>query len=128
MTKAQQVGRRIAQARREKAVRDGRDIKPAEVARAIGVSGPTYSEYESGKIVPRDGVMERLAAYLGVTPAYLRYGVGETVAPPSVPEVTTHDVDAVRERQRAKRAAAPPEPQRNAGGDRGRPDRRPKPR
>lgn len=69
------VGDRIAQARREKAVRDRQDVRPADVARAVGVSGATVSDWEAGNITPRDDAMLKLAAYLDVTPAYLRYGV-----------------------------------------------------
>jgi transcriptional regulator with XRE-family HTH domain len=78
VSKAQEIGRRIAQARREKAAREERDIRPADVARELKVSGATVSDWESGKITPRDDALERLGAFLGVTPAYLRYGVTAT--------------------------------------------------
>lgn len=74
MTKAQEVGARIAQARREKGVRDRRDVKPVDVARALGVSGAAVSDWETGKAKPRDEMMEKLAAFLGTTPGYLRFG------------------------------------------------------
>ncbi len=75
MPKPQTLGERIAQARREKAARDHEDIRQKDVAAAIGVSGTTISEAESDKQPPGEAVLLRLAAYLGVTPAYLRYGV-----------------------------------------------------
>ena len=81
MTKGQSVGDRIAQARREKGVREHRDVRAVDVARALGVSGPTVSDWESGKIKPRDDTMLALAEFLGVTPGYLRFGEGAHVAP-----------------------------------------------
>lgn len=75
MSKAKEVGERIAQARREKGVRDRKDVRPADVARALKVSGPTVSDWEAGKVTPREGLLAKLASYLGVTPEYLRYGV-----------------------------------------------------
>ncbi len=82
MTKAQEVGARIAQARREKGVREKADVRPVDVARALGVSQATVSDWEAGKTTPRetDGTMQQLAAFLGVTPEYLRYGVGDAAA------------------------------------------------
>lgn len=68
------VGDRIAQARREKGVRDRRDVKPVDLARALDVSGATVSDWEAGKIKPRDDAMLKLADYLGVDPGWLRYG------------------------------------------------------
>lgn len=80
MTKAQQIGRRIAQARRKKGVRDDTDVRPVDVARALGVSQPTVSEWESGVSTPKPDKMERLADYLGVTPEFLLWG-REAAAP-----------------------------------------------
>jgi transcriptional regulator with XRE-family HTH domain len=73
------IGKRIAQARREMAVRERRDIRPVEVARAIGVSGAAVSDWENGKAVPGDDNMPRLAAFLGVTPEFLHYGVRDAI-------------------------------------------------
>jgi len=56
------------------AVRERRDVRPADVAREVGVSGATVSDWEAGKIIPRDDTMERLADFLGVTRGFLRFG------------------------------------------------------
>jgi transcriptional regulator with XRE-family HTH domain len=124
VTKAQEVGRRIAQARREKAVRDRQDVRPVDVARALDVSGATVSDWESGKVTPREAMIHALAAFLGVTPAYLRYGI-MPVDPPALPDgEIRHDVDAARAENHAKREAET----RAVGEGRGGPGRRPKPR
>lgn len=83
MTKQPTLGNRIAQSRREKAVRERRDITQLDVAKAVGVSGAAVSDWEADKKAPREAALAKLAAYLGVTPQYLRYGVTE-VAPPTV--------------------------------------------
>jgi transcriptional regulator with XRE-family HTH domain len=76
VSKALEVGERIAQARREKAARERKDIRHTDMAAALKVSGATVSDWEAGKVRPRPAAMEKLARYLGVTPAYLAYGVG----------------------------------------------------
>lgn len=78
MSTAEEIGVRVGQARREKAVRERRDITQREVAKAIGVSPTTVSDCESGKQAVGEAVLVKLANYLGVTPAYLRYGVSPT--------------------------------------------------
>ena len=76
MAKGNEVGHRIAQARRELGVRLGRDVRPVDVARELKVSQATVSDWESGKTAaPRDELLVRLAGFLGVTPEFLRYGV-----------------------------------------------------
>lgn len=76
MPKGNEVGYRIAQARRELGVRKGRDVRPVDVARALKVSQATVSDWESGKTAaPRRELLEKLAAYLGVTREYLLFGV-----------------------------------------------------
>lgn len=75
----------MAQKRREKAARDQRDITQLDVAKAGGVSKGAVSRYESDVDKPRDAILERIAVFLGTTPAYLRYGVeagGERQAMP----------------------------------------------
>jgi DNA-binding XRE family transcriptional regulator len=73
--RARTLGKRISQARREKALYEGRDIDQIEIADAVGVTGAAVSRWESDQKSPRDEHLIRLADYLGVTPAWLRYGV-----------------------------------------------------
>jgi transcriptional regulator with XRE-family HTH domain len=74
-----EIGERIAQARRELGVRERKDIRPVDVARALEVSGASVSDWEAGKAAPGDENLRRLAAFLGVTPQFLRYGVRDTL-------------------------------------------------
>lgn len=78
--KRQTLGARLAQKRREKAAREHRDIQQIDVAHAVGVSKASVSRYENDVDTPRDAVLDRLAAFLDTTPAFLRYGVGESVS------------------------------------------------
>jgi len=118
------LGWRIAQKRREKAVREGRDITQADLADAAGASATSVSEWEADKKKPRDRALALMAAYLGTTEAYLVYGVTETRPPeqagpdnPSAREraefVNTEKEAAKKERERG--AAA----KKAAGGTRG---------
>jgi transcriptional regulator with XRE-family HTH domain len=71
----QSIGERIAQARRELGVRLRRDVSPSDVAEALSVSPATVYRWESDEKSPSEKSMTKLAAFLGVAPAYLRYGV-----------------------------------------------------
>jgi transcriptional regulator with XRE-family HTH domain len=79
----------LAQARREMAARERRAVEQQEVADALGVSVAAYSRWERGAREPQDREMvARLAAFFGVTPAYLRFGIREaepTAAEPAPP-------------------------------------------
>lgn len=69
----------LAQARREMAARERREIPHEEIAGFIGVSAAAYSRWENGKRVPGEGAVIKLAEFFGVTPAYLRYGITHEV-------------------------------------------------
>lgn len=71
------IGGRIAQGRRELGVRLQRDITPADLAKMLDVNPATVYRWESGEKAPRDDALTTLAKLFGVTPAYLRYGVGQ---------------------------------------------------
>ena len=75
------LGARIAQARRELGVRTHRDVSPSDVAEALGVSPATVYRWESDEKSPREEALAKLAKFLKVTPAYLRYGVVESETP-----------------------------------------------
>lgn len=82
------LGWRLAQARREKAAREHRDIQQADVAKAVGASKASVSRWENDIDIPREGALAKLAKYLGVTPAYLRYGIGKAPVPLQDPDAT----------------------------------------
>lgn len=74
-----EVAGRLAQLRREKSAREKRDIGQQELAAVIGATPETYSRYENGKRkVPEEAVVA-LAAYYGVKPEFVRYGVRDTL-------------------------------------------------
>lgn len=72
-TGAKGFGQRLAQERRLKAAREARDIQRQDVAKAMRVANSTYGRWEEGTIPDADKI-EELAAYFGVTPAFLHYG------------------------------------------------------
>jgi transcriptional regulator with XRE-family HTH domain len=121
---AQTLGARIAQARRELGVRTHRDVSPSDVAEALGVSPATVYRWESDEKSPREDALAKLSTYLGVTPAYLRYGV----QPGAIPEILRGarklteeeldraDVIAARAKQSTRQPAAK---KRANGGKRG---------
>ncbi len=86
MPKPETFGGRLAQARREKAARERRDILQKDVAAAIKTTPTTVSRWEAGVNVPDDEMVRRLAKYFGVTPGWLRYGEGVD-EPASSPEI-----------------------------------------
>lgn len=51
--------------------REARDITQAGLAKAIGRSGPTISNWERGQTAPEPHLLDELAAALGVRPGYL---------------------------------------------------------
>jgi transcriptional regulator with XRE-family HTH domain len=115
--KAKEIGDRIAQARREKGVRERRDIRPVDVARALEVSGASVSDWEAGKIVPREEMMERLAAYLGTTPQWLRYAIPTDAPPPVAPDPALDRKVTPEERAAAKKAVDSSTPRRRRGNE-----------
>lgn len=70
------MGTRIAQARRELAVRQERDISGADMARELGVSTETVRSWEAGETRPRETALKRLVAYLSAKEAWIMYGSG----------------------------------------------------
>lgn len=109
-----------------KAVRDHADVRPVDMARAVGVSGATVSDWEAGNVVPRDEYLAKLAAFLGVTREFLRYGVGEApLAHFHLPdEVSQAVAEAVTARRgeavaRSDTPSAEAPRRRRSAGDRG---------
>lgn len=98
-------GERVAQARRELAVREHRDIKPSDLAERLGVTPKTVYTWERDDHAPERSTLELLAAALGVTPGWLLFGQEPkylgTAAGPTQPYVPTDE-----ERARAARVIA----------------------
>lgn len=90
-------------------MRQHRDVTAAEVAKAVGVSSASLSQWENDERTPRDPALLRLAKYLGVTPAYLRYGIGRAAVDVGDqlinPAIDRKLTDAEVERARAQVAA-----------------------
>jgi transcriptional regulator with XRE-family HTH domain len=123
--KPQGLGERIAQSRRVLGVREQRDVTQLDLAKAAGVSGPTVSDWEAGKKVPREAALMKLADYLGVSPAFLRYGVTDTVTVGGLEidraslhkftEVEIAEARRALERRESERAALIPAKKANGG-------------
>lgn len=121
------LGKRIAHARRVLGVRDGRDVLVPDLAKRVGVTAASLYNWEADEAVPGEVNLERLAQVLGVTPAYLRYGVG-SVGLPSAPIFQPSPLDrpisqeeiararAARDADRAAKSAASKTPGRRRGG------------
>ncbi len=54
-----------------RALREDRDLKQREIAKILGMSQNTYSQYETGVIAFTDQVLIKLADYYGVSVDYL---------------------------------------------------------
>lgn len=74
--KPESIGSRIAQARRELAVRERKDVSQSDIAERLGVAQATVNRWENDKEGkrPSDENLLELARILGVTPSWLRYG------------------------------------------------------
>lgn len=62
--------------------RERRDVTGEEIAEAVGVSAAAYSRWEKGQRSPKENDVAKLAAFFGVTPAYLRYGIAPSAPTP----------------------------------------------
>lgn len=131
MTDAQRdtLGARIGRARRELALRLDRDVTQGDLAAMVGVSYGTVRRWELGEKGMSEKNLRAVAAALGVTPGWLRYGIGpkEAPAPAERPvpgdEIPTAPPAAFRpmprstpeERQRAAEEAARAKKRRRRG-------------
>jgi transcriptional regulator with XRE-family HTH domain len=89
LTVAQAFARRLRRERWLMAAEKDREIENQEVAEALGVEPSTAGRWFDGTSMPREDTLARLAAYFGVTPAWLRYGQEPRLAPPvGVPKET----------------------------------------
>jgi transcriptional regulator with XRE-family HTH domain len=118
-TPRETFGQRLARARLQAGAARGRHFTQTELAAAVGLTSPTISQYEAGASEPSLSIIERLAEALGVEPGPLAFGSDPDPKPAKEPP-RREDVDAVRERQQAKRDAGA---KKNAAGDRSHPKR-----
>lgn len=107
MARPSTLGARIAQARRELGVREHRDVTQLDLARAVGATSASISEWEADKKVPREASLVRLAKALGVTPAYLRYGEGSALPPGVVEDRGQTSDQFFAQQKKAAHKAAP---------------------
>lgn len=119
----QTLGQRIAHARRLLGLREGTDVAVPELAERVGVTAASVYNWEADASEPGRANLAKLATVLGVTPAYIAYGV--RADRPAEPPLTTKEItDFVNEELAAsraydaERAATPPAASRAAGGAR----------
>lgn len=114
------LGERIAQGRRQLAVQLARDITPADLAKMLDVDSATVYRWESNEKAPREGALAALASLFNVSPAYLRYGVRESVEPSGFPQPdpTQDRLLTEDEIERARRAVARKEARKKPDGHR----------
>lgn len=86
------LGRRMAQARRELGVREGRDITPPDMAARLEVAAATYWRWERDERRPNGAALKGIADALGVDSLWLASGIitaalkdAEPNAPNAVP-------------------------------------------
>jgi transcriptional regulator with XRE-family HTH domain len=68
------IGGRIAQARFQLSAERGK-VTQAWLAKQVGVSGPTVSQWESGVTEPSLASMAKIAKALKVSPSWLAWGL-----------------------------------------------------
>lgn len=83
MTESVGFGDRVLQARLDMAARLRRTVSQVEVGKAMGVTGVAVGSWEKNEKVPDLETIQRLARFLGVSPGYLAFGEGATLAPGS---------------------------------------------
>lgn len=111
-------GRRLLQARLDRAASLGRPISKAEVGRALGVTGVTVGRWERGEKEPNLDTVRRLADFLGVSPAHLAFGDVERATgvalPPPLEAPTEAEIAAAYARRERHGGTADPSTARGA--------------
>lgn len=74
----------MADARRRLGVTLKEDILPKALAERAGVPASTVTRIEGGLTAPTEATLVKLAAALGVSPAWLRYGDPVAIEEPSL--------------------------------------------
>ncbi len=56
------------------------NFSQSELARKVGVTPQAVQKWEKAKTVPRGYTLEKLAGVLGVSPAYIQFGIADAAA------------------------------------------------
>ncbi len=72
-------------------LRDMRGEKDAQVAKATGIGKSTFSDWKSGRSIPKADKLQKIADYFGVTVDYLR---GKDTAP--APDLSEDEAELLR--------------------------------
>lgn len=119
VTSADTLGKRIARARILAGAERGKPFTQTELARTVGVTPPTVSQWESGASEPALAMIRRIGAALGVTPAYLAFGNDEPIAHILVPDAIADTFSQARRGgAEPAPAAEPTSPKKKAAGGR----------
>lgn len=75
-------------------LRDSKNAKDSDVAKATGITKSTFSDWKSGRSEPKKEKMQKIADYFGVTIEYIMTGVDKK----RVPELTQKDEKDIAKR------------------------------
>jgi transcriptional regulator with XRE-family HTH domain len=78
------LGKRIAQTRLHVGAGRGKLLTQSALARQLGVTPPTVSQWEADASEPELAMIVKIAAALGVSPGYLAFGEASDVSDPDV--------------------------------------------
>ena len=77
-------------------LRDKRGLRDAAVANATGIPKSTFSDWKSGRSVPKIEKLQRIADFFGVTVDYLMGSGSETECIEPLPELTAEESELLR--------------------------------
>lgn len=77
-------------------LRDGRGLRDAAVANATGIPKSTFSDWKSGRSVPKIEKLQRIADFFGVTVDYLMGVENEARSPEPLPALTAEEAELLR--------------------------------
>jgi transcriptional regulator with XRE-family HTH domain len=103
---AKGLGGRLLEARLQLGQKRGADVRKADVARALDVTGTTVGRWEADEKEPDLETIVRLARYLEVSPAWLAFG--DNAKESATPPLRGPGPNAVRVPDPRKSRATPP--------------------
>ncbi len=77
-------------------LRDRRGLRDAAVANATGIPKSTFSDWKSGRSVPKIEKLQRIADFFGVTVDYLMGKENEARSPEPLPALTAEEAELLR--------------------------------